>query len=70
MEGVAELIPLNALVNNTHEPTGSRDKAMDVQEQFAGKEHLGLGLDTIDTNALTYGDNSRSLVPEVGLEPT
>jgi hypothetical protein len=43
---------------------------MDVLEQFAGKEHLGFGLDTIDTNALIYGGNSRSLVPEVGLEPT
>ena len=53
-----------------HASIDSGDKAMDVLEQFAGKEHLGLGLDTIDTNALIYRSNSRSLVPEVGLEPT
>jgi hypothetical protein len=27
---------------------------MEVLEQFAGKEHLGLGLDSIDTSALIY----------------
>jgi integrase len=53
-----------------HASTESRDKAMDVLEQFAGREHLGLGLDTMDTNGFIYGRNSRSLVPEVGLEPT
>ena len=43
---------------------------MDVLEQFAGKERLGLGLDSVGTNALIYEGSRRSLVPEVGLEPT
>ncbi len=53
-----------------HASTESRDKAMDVLESFAGSETLGLGLDSIGTNALIYEGSRRSLVPEVGLEPT
>jgi hypothetical protein len=53
-----------------HASTESRDKAMDVLEKFAGNETLGLGLDTFGANALIYGGSRRSLVPEVGLEPT
>ena len=53
-----------------HASTESREKAMDVLEHFAGNEHLGRGLDSIDTNAPIYKGNQRGLVPEVGLEPT
>jgi integrase len=53
-----------------HASTESRDKAMDVLEDFAGNETLGLGLDSTGTNGLIYEGSRRSLVPEVGLEPT
>jgi len=53
-----------------HASTESRDKAMDVLEQFAGSEPLGLGLDNQFDNALLSQGNRRGLVPEVGLEPT
>jgi hypothetical protein len=42
---------------------------MDVLEEFAGNESLGLGLDTTGANALIYSGNRRGVVPEVGLEP-
>ena len=53
-----------------HASTESRDKAIDVLEDFAGNETLGLGLDSTGTNGLIYQGTRRSLVPEVGLEPT
>ncbi len=53
-----------------HASTESRDKAMDVLEDFAGKETLGLGLDSIGTNVLIYSGMRGGMVPEVGLEPT
>lgn len=49
-----------------HASTESRDKAMDVLEKFAGKENLGLGLDTVGTDALIYSGNRKGVVPEVG----
>ena len=53
-----------------HATTESRDKAMDVLENFAGNETLGLGLDTVRGNLPFSGATGRRLVPEVGLEPT
>ena len=53
-----------------HASTESRDKAMDVLEDFAGNETLGLGVDTIGMNGVIYEGMRRGLVPEVGLEPT
>ncbi|MFN2494234.1 MAG: hypothetical protein ABR501_15270 [Pyrinomonadaceae bacterium] len=49
---------------------GGRDQAMDVLEQFAGNESLGLGLDAVSKDALIYSGMRKGLVPEVGLEPT
>ena len=43
---------------------------MDVLEDFAGNETLGVSLDSVGTNALVYEGSRRSMVPEVGLEPT
>jgi hypothetical protein len=43
---------------------------MDVLEDFAGNETLGLGLDSTGTNGAIYEGIRRSMVPEVGLEPT
>lgn len=53
-----------------HASTESRDKAMDVLEQFAGTQNLGLGLDSVGMNALIFEGMRKGLVPEVGLEPT
>ena len=53
-----------------HASTESRGKGMDVLENFAGTEPLGLGLDSVGRNALIYEGCRRSVVPEVGLEPT
>ncbi len=53
-----------------HASTESRDRAMDVLEDFAGNETLGLGLDRVSKDALIYSGIRRGVVPEVGLEPT
>ncbi|HEX7330379.1 MAG TPA: site-specific integrase [Pyrinomonadaceae bacterium] len=53
-----------------HASNESRGHAMEVLEKFAGNENLGLGLDSVGTDALIYSGNQRVLVPEVGLEPT
>jgi integrase len=53
-----------------HASTESRDKAMDVLEQFAGKQNLGLDLDTVGMNGVVFEGTRTGLVPEVGLEPT
>lgn len=53
-----------------HASEESRAQAMDVLENFAGKQNLGLGLDTVPADALIYSGNQKGLVPEVGLEPT
>jgi integrase len=53
-----------------HATTESRDKAMDVLENFAGNETLGLGLDTVRGKVPFSQGMRKRLVPEVGLEPT
>jgi hypothetical protein len=44
--------------------------AMDVLEQFAGKQDFGIGLDRVEMKVVIFQGMRRGLVPEVGLEPT
>jgi integrase len=49
-----------------HASTESKDRAMEVLENFAGNENLGLGLDKNFNNAVFSEGNQGNIVPEVG----
>ena len=53
-----------------HASNESRDRAMVVLEKLATSESLGLGLDSVEKEAMVYSGNQKGMVPEVGLEPT
>jgi integrase len=57
------------ILHYRHATAESRDGAIDVLDDFAGKG-IGRRLDTVSDDVLIFSGIGKGLVPEVGLEPT